>query len=101
MNIAAYVLQEIAGQEETGGASLVTIRTMVDGRQRVMLTDDELSAAVDELERRGLVTRAAAGFRLSDTALSKVPRGPSGSIVMSQASWDQATRALGLDEAAA
>jgi hypothetical protein len=100
MNCAAYVLQEIGGQESQGGARRGTILTMVDGRQKLMLTDIELDEALADLTGRRLIEQDGEVYRLSSEFRGRVPRLPSGCISMVRADWERLAEELGFGDAA-
>ncbi len=55
------ILLDITGQHERGGVDTSTIRDGVDYYQRVVLTNEELSAGISRLERADLIERRARG----------------------------------------
>jgi hypothetical protein len=96
MDLRAYVLQEIAGQDERGGAHPGTIRTMVDGRQKLYLTDEELQTALADLLELGYIRHREQEYTLSETMRSQVPRTSTGEVSMGRAAWERLVAQLGL-----
>jgi hypothetical protein len=96
MDMAAYVLQEIAGRNGEGGAEARLIRTLVDRRQGLDLEEDELAGALELLEERGLVARVADRYVLSAAMRLRVPKEPGGATAMSRQAWIRLCGSLGL-----
>lgn len=92
--LMVYVLQEIAGQEHAGGASIGTIRTMVDGRQRIYLTDAELASSLEELAALGYILKEDDRYRIAPKLRDRVPRGADGAIRMDRRVWEALAREL-------
>ncbi len=93
---AAYVLQEIAGQDGTAGATPATIRTLVDGRQRVYLTDQELATALEGLVAAGHVAEDGGRYTIRPTLQSRLPRNADGTVTMDWRIWESLCRELGI-----
>jgi hypothetical protein len=101
MEIAAYVLQEIAGWDGDGGADPDALPRLVDRRRSVEPDDDEVDGALALLEERGLVVRVADRYVLSPTMRLRAPKGPDGRIAMSRQAWIRLFGSLGLTESGA
>ena len=101
MDIAAYVLQEIAVRDGDGGMDPDTLPALVDGRHGVELGDEDVDGALALLEERGLVVRVADRYVLTPTMRLRAPKGPDGSIVMSGQAWIRLLGSLGLTETGA
>lgn len=96
MDPAAYVLQEIAGQDGHGGAEAGAIRILVDRRQGIDLEDDQVYTALRLLEAWGHVVRYDERYVLSPSTRARVPRAPDGTVAMSRQAWVRFCGSLGL-----
>jgi hypothetical protein len=96
MDPAAYVLQEIAGQDGDGGAEVGALRTLVEQRQGVVLDDGELDNALRLLEDKSLVVRYAERYVLSPSIRGRLATQPDGKVVMSRQAWVRLCGSLGL-----
>lgn len=96
MDVAAYVLQEIAGRDGDGGVEAGALRILVDRRQDLDLDDDEVDDGLRLLEGRGLVVRVADRWVLSPSMRLRVPKEPDGTIAMARQAWIRLCGSLGL-----
>lgn len=87
MELAGYVLQEIAGQDGDGGAGVVAISRLVARRRNVEPDDGEVHGALALLEARGLVARTADRYILSAVMRLRAPKASDGTIGMSRQAW--------------
>jgi hypothetical protein len=95
--LSAYVLQEIASQDQAGGATISSIRTMVDGRQRVYLTDAEIAMALEALAARGYIMLENDRYKIAPDLRERLPRTAEGAVRMDWRTWEAFARELGID----
>jgi hypothetical protein len=96
MDPAAYVLQEIAGQDGDGGSEVDALRALVEQRQGIVLDDAQLDAALRLLEDKSLVVRYAERYVLSPSIRARLALAPDGKIAMSRQGWVRLCGSLGL-----
>jgi hypothetical protein len=96
MDPAAYVLQEIAGQDGDGGAEADALRTLVEQRQGIVLDDGQLDAALRLLEDKSLVLRYAERYVLTPSIRARLALAPDGKVAMSRQAWVRLCGSLGL-----
>jgi hypothetical protein len=96
MDPAAYVLQEIAGQDGDGGAKVAALRTLVEQRQGIVLDDALIDAALRLLEDKRLVVRCAERYVLSPSIRGRLAKAPDGTVTMSRQAWVRLCGSLGL-----
>ena len=89
LEMAAYLLQEIAGRDGDGGLP-------VESRRSLAPDDDELEEAFALLEERGLAVRIADRYVLSPLMRLRAPRSPDGSIAMGRQLWIRLCSSLDL-----
>jgi hypothetical protein len=96
MDPAAYVLQEIAGQDGDGGAEVGALRTLVEQRQGIMLDDTQLDTALRLLQDKSLVVRYAERYVLSPSIRPRLATDLDGKVTMSRQAWVRLCGSLGL-----
>lgn len=69
---------------------------MVDGRQRIYLTDTELAAALEELAALEYVVQENDRYMITPQLRARVPRGPDGAVRMDWQVWEAFARELGI-----
>ena len=94
MDSAPYIFMEIAGQHDRGGASLEIIREGVDFRQKLFLSDVELSAGLEMVLRKKLIQRAGGKYSISKSIESFLPRTASGSVSFRSGAWEELKKKL-------
>ena len=96
MDPAAYVLQEVAGQDGDGGVEVGALSTLVEQRQGTVLDDAQLDAALRLLETKSLVVRYAERYVLSPSIRARLAKAPDGKVAMSRQAWVRLCGSLGL-----
>ena len=96
MDPAAYVLQEIAGQDGDGGAEMGALRALVERRQGIVLDDAQLDVALRLLEAKSLVVRYAERYVLSPSIRGRLTKARDGKVAMSRQTWVRLGGSLGL-----
>jgi hypothetical protein len=94
MDSAPYILMEIAGQHDRGGASIEIIREGVDFRQKLFLSDSELSAGIEMLLRKKLIQSRAGKYSISKSIESSLPRTASGAVSFRSRAWEELKKKL-------
>ncbi|HBB87761.1 MAG TPA: hypothetical protein DC047_09120 [Blastocatellia bacterium] len=80
---------EIAGQHDRGGADAATIREGVDFRQKLFLSDSELSGGIEMLLRRNLIQSGGGKYFISESIASNLPRTASGEVSLRSRAWNE------------
>ncbi len=96
MDPAAYVLQEVAGQDGDGGTEVAALRALVGQRQGIVLDHAQLDSALWLLEDKRLVVRYAERYVLSPSIRARLAKAPDGKIAMSRQAWVRLCGSLGL-----
>jgi hypothetical protein len=98
MEMAAYVLQEVAGCDRDGGSEASALPGLVARRRGIAPDADEVEELLALLEGRGLVVRVADRYVLSPLMRLRAPKASDGTIVMSGQAWIRLSASLDLTE---
>lgn len=98
MEIAAYVLQEIAACDGDGGTAVSPLPLLINHRRSITPDEDEVADALALLQERRLVVRVADRYVLSPLMRLRAPKEADGAIATSGQAWIRLCGSLGLTD---
>lgn len=85
----AHIFQEIACQQQRGGANPHKIVDGIDFRQKYHLSDSELIGGLRRLDSAHLIEKEGARFVVSKDVENLIPKTPQGDISFKSQAWDE------------
>ncbi len=88
------IFMEIAAQQDRGGATVFIIREGVDYRQKVFLTDAEISEGLERLLTAKLIRTDGDLYFVAESIVRSLPRTRSGHLSLRPQDWLELSQPL-------